>query len=294
VKSSRFGKILFSPKRALLGSGTRLCPEPVLIFFFKMGRQSKVWEFHGHRVKRWRDDRKDRTNEIAKFDIDKLELLPFSHRQERTRSYKWHLKSPIKPFLRQQIGRDYDEVFSELVALMPHKYRSVVNSADFKMPSSFHPESTRWEIDCCSNGFYVDLATRVLCYEAPLGYRHIQEIERAKPVYTPFSVSHFKLRYDYGQNYVFNQLLVYEDFEHEAFKMKHCIRGYWHKCVYLANKSSVWSFSNGVNKLLTLELCNGKIVQVRGLCNRKATEQEQKIIMRWAEWMKMTVTEYAF
>jgi PcfJ-like protein len=262
-----------------------------------MGRQPHVWEFHGHRVKRWRDDPKDITNEIAKFDIDRLELLPFKYRRVR-RFSNYCLKSPINQFLRGQIGRDYDEVFSELTALIPRKYHNTVDISDYKMQSSFHPEATRWFLDKHyarnAYGFYVDLETRVLCYEPPLGYRKIQEIERAKPVYAPFSVSFFKVRYDYGQNYVFNQLLVYEDFENEAFKMRHCIRNYWHFCVDFINKTSIWSMSNGTDKVLTLELRNGRIIQVRGLLNRRATEEEQKVIVYWAEWMKMTIYECAF
>jgi hypothetical protein len=262
-----------------------------------MGRQPHVWEFHGRRVKRWRDDPKDITNEIAKFDIDRLELLPFKYRRVR-RFSNYCLKSPINQFLRGQIGRDYDEVFSELVALIPRKYRTCVDIADYKMQSSFHPEATRWFLDKHyarnAYGFYVDLETRVLCYEPPLSFRKIQEIERAKPVYAPFSVSFFKVRYDYGQNYVFNQLLVYEDFENEAFKMRHCIRNYWHFCVDFTNKTSIWSMSTGTDKVLTLELRHGRIIQVRGLWNRRATEEEQKVIVYWAEWMKMTVYECAF
>jgi hypothetical protein len=143
-------------------------------------------------------------------------------------------------------------------------------------------------------GFFVDLETRVLGYIERIGRKHITEEERVKPVYQPFSMDSFKIRYDYSQNFVFKQLKEYSEFEAEAAKMKHCVRGYWSHCTEFERKTSIWSLSNRAEKILTIQLIDNKVVQVRGLYNRRATEEEKKVIEHWAGWLKLTVSEYAF
>jgi hypothetical protein len=273
---------------------------------FKMGRRPKIWSINAYSSKsRWCfSGYKKCTNEIAEFDIDKLELLPFRQSKKHINNPRWQrTNAPIDNFLMDQVGRDYDEVFSELTEKIPRKYqhRHCINLSDYKMPNSFHPSVKRWFFNDYSHrrdeptdGFYVDLETRTLGYIQGVGKYAMAEIERAKPVFQPFSLNMFKIRYDYGKNYVFQQLLTYEDFEHEAAKMRHCIRGYWYQCTTLYNETSIWSLSNQKEKVLTIEVRKGEIRQVRGLCNRKAVENEKAAVERWAKWMKLTVWEYAF
>ena len=263
-----------------------------------MGRRPNFWNFSAHRSKRWRTEYKDETKEISKFDIERYDMLPFAERTHRERYRNYYLKSPIERFLMDQLGRDYDDVFSELVQHIPRKYHACLNLNDYKMPSSHHPEVSRWYLDDYRNnpqGLFVDLATRVLCFHERIGRHKIAEEIKVKPVYKPFSVVQFKMtRNDYGQKYAFNQLLTYEDFEDEAYKMKHCIRTFWQRCTYFNNKISIWSLTNGDAKAMTIEVNNDKIVQVRGHLNRKANENERLIIESWAKWVHLGIGEFAF
>jgi hypothetical protein len=263
-----------------------------------MGRRPKFWNFRTHRSKRWRTEYKDETKEISKFDIERYELLPFSERTHRQRYRNHYLKSPIERFLMDQVGRDYDDVFSELVQHIPRKYHECLNINDYKMPSSHHPEVSRWymkEYWQSVHGFYVDLETRVLCFHERVGRRKEAEEVKVKPVYKPFSIVQFKMtRNDYGQKYVFNQLLTYEDFEDEAVRMRHCIRTYWQRCTYFNQQVSIWSLTCGNAKVMTIEVNKGEIYQVRGHLNRKANENERLIIESWAKWLHLGIREFAF
>lgn len=271
-----------------------------------MGRRPNIWNIRTHGCRgntNWVSGYTKQTNEISKFDIEKIELLPFVESRKFVDRYRFrHLHTPIDRFLRDQVGRDYDEVYSELVQQIPVKLVHLLALEQYKMPSSFHLEASRWYIDKYSYrfnhgesyGFFVDLETRVLGFTERIGRKHIEKEERAKPAYQPFNMDSFKIRYDYSQNFVFKQLKEYAEFEAEAAKMKHCIRSYWSHCTEFERKTSIWSLSNRAEKILTIQLVNNEIVQVRGLCNRRATEEEKKVIEHWASWLKLTVSEYAF
>jgi PcfJ-like protein len=271
-----------------------------------MGRRPKIWSINARSSKsRWHmSGYKKCTNDIAEFDIDKLELLPFTQSKKHITNPRWQrTNAPIDNFLMDQVGRDYDEVFSELTEKIPKKYqhRHCVNLADYKMPSSFHPSLKRWFFndyshrrDDPTDGFYVDLDTNTLGFIEKIGKYAIQKEEREKPAYKPFDLEKFKIRVDYAQNYVFQQLLTYEDFEKEAKIMRHCIRSYWWVCTHLSSKRSIWSLTEGDKKALTIELSDSIITQARGLYNRKATEDEKLAVTKWAAWLKLTIAEYAF
>jgi hypothetical protein len=271
-----------------------------------MGRRPKIWSINACSYKsRWCfSGYKKVTNDISEFDFEKLDLLPFNESKRHIINSRWQTtNAPIENFLMDQIGRDYDEVFSELTGKIPRKYqhRHCINLTDYKMPKSFHPSVKRWFFNDYSHrreeptdGFYVDLETRTLGFIQAIGKYAMAEIERVKPVFQPFSLNMFKIRYDYGQNYVFHQLLTYVDFEQEAAKMRHCIRSYWYNCTAVKNETSIWSLSIQKEKILTIEIRKGEIRQVRGLCNRKANENEKAVVERWAKWMKLTVWEHAF
>jgi PcfJ-like protein len=271
-----------------------------------MGRRPNIWNIRTRGCRgsnSWVSGYTKQTNEISKYDIEKLELLPFIESRKFVDHYRGrHLRTPIDRFLRDQVGRDYDEVFSELVNHIPKKLHHCLSMESYKMPSSFHPSETRWYLNSFAYrfnhgepfGFFVDLETRVLGYVERIGRKYINEEEREKPVSQPFRLDTFKTRYDYSDNYVFKQLVKYADFEVEAAKMKHCIRSYWSRCTNLAEKTSIWSLSIRNHKTLTIQITNNQIVQVRGLSNRRATETEQIVITQWAIWLKLTILEYAF
>lgn len=266
-----------------------------------MGNRPKVWNFRTPRRDGWAIKRKDITNDISKYDVERLDLLPFVESKPALK-YRWNMISPIKNYLMGQIGRDYDVVFSDMLKKIPKKYRKRVSLDTYKMPSSFHPEATRWFLedrqwfrDEPIEGFYVDLETRVLGYIAPEFTRvEVDAANRAKPVYKPLSMDKFKIRLDYGQHYTFQQLLTYDDFVQEAFKMKHCIKTYWNQCTYFDNKTSIWSLSVTNEKKLTIQINNRHIVQVRGQKNRRAVDAEKKIVQDWAEWVGFTIADWAF
>lgn len=264
-----------------------------------MGRRPKIWNIRNYRSRGWLPDKKDITKEYSKLDLERWETLPFKESKNSIYRHWGWMKSPIKRFLMDQLGRDYDEVFSELCQNIPAKYRERVNLHDYKMPSSFHPEVTRWFLDDYyswrnvepQHGFYVDLETRTLGFIERVGRKAQQEIEHSKPVYQPFDMDKFKVRYDYGQNFVFQQLLTYEDFEKEAFKMKHCVRSYWYRCTVASNKTSIWSLSNRQDKLLTIELLGNQVVQVKGESNRRPVDFEKKVVEHWVHWTGLTIRE---
>ena len=266
---------------------------------FKMGRRPNIWNIRTRGCRgssSWVSGYTKQTKEIAKFDIEKLELLPFVESKKYVDAYRWrHLRTPITHFLRNQVGRDYDEVYSELVKQIPKKMRHCIDIYQYKMPSSFHPELSRWYLnDREGYGFFVDLDTRVLGYVERIGRRQILEEERAKPVYQPFRMDMFKIKCPYGQNFVFKQLLTYEDFEAEAATMKHCIRSYWSRCTDFPNKTSIWSLSHSNCKILTIQIVDNQLVQIRGQYNRKASDEEKKGIEQWTKWLRMSISEYAF
>jgi hypothetical protein len=269
-----------------------------------MSRRPNIWNIRSHKPYSDRvTNNQSLTNDFAKFDIEKFDSLPFVENQRNKNQYGWtRLYTPIDRFLMRQVGRDYDEVFSELVSHIPEKLRHKIDVYKYKMPSSFHPDATRWYLDNRyyrrrlgeSYGFYVDLETRVLGYMPRISNFGLKEIERARPVYQPFKLDVFKVRFDYGQNFVFKQLLTYKDFEDEAVKMQHCIRWYWERCTIFHNKISIWILSDKSGRILTIQISDTRIVQVKGLRNRSATNAERKLIVHWAKWLGLTIAGFVF
>jgi PcfJ-like protein len=266
-----------------------------------MGRRPKIWNIRMRKHGGLMIDPERTTKEIAKFDTEKLELLPFKQSFRCNRGYCAGVRTPIDSFLMNQIGRDYDEVYSELIQNIPKRLRERVALKEYKMPSSFHPSVSQWFLKDCAwyrneaaDGFYVDLATNTLGFVEKIGKHTLNEEVKTKPAYKPFELEKFKIRCDYGQNFVFQQLLTYDDFVKEATKMKHCIRTYWLLCVDMDYKKSIWSLTVGLEKKLTLEVSGKMIVQVRGIHNRRADEFEKMVIQKWAVWLKLTISDYAF
>jgi hypothetical protein len=242
-----------------------------------MGRRPKIWDYDSaecHRSSGVKN--KVATNGIAKFDIEKLELLPFKERV-LTGVKLGGYDNKIMRFLESRMGRDYDEVYSELCQQVPSRYRYDVWNLD-RMPRSFHPTTCFWEID--SSGFGVDLETRTLCRNA----QQSKSKERSEVVYQPFEVIRFTTK-----NYAIQQLLTEKDFAKEGKQMQHCVRTYFKRCHYVSDKISIWSLCDGLDKLLTIELNDKMIVQVRGFRNRPANTLESSWVKDWAGRLGLTL-----
>lgn len=79
--------------------------------------------------------------------------------------------------------------------------------------------------------------------------------------------------------------------QEEGRKMRHCVSSYSHSCH--TGRCSIWAMdkldNTGKEKQLTIEVVNASrtITQVRGKFNAKATEQQMKVIQRWATMNKL-------
>lgn len=82
------------------------------------------------------------------------------------------------------------------------------------------------------------------------------------------------------------ELLSSQELVAEGCALHHCVASYATSCK--RGRSGIWTMScedmAGVKKLLTIEvlLHHGQICQVRGKNNRLPTDQEKKVVQRWA------------
>jgi hypothetical protein len=94
--------------------------------------------------------------------------------------------------------------------------------------------------------------------------------------------------------YSIYQLTTAKALQTEGAALSHCVYSYTRSC--MSGKTSIWSFAeevqDNVTRLLTLEMNNTErmIVQIRGKYNRYPTEQEMKVVDRWAarEYVKIS------
>jgi len=86
------------------------------------------------------------------------------------------------------------------------------------------------------------------------------------------------------------------DLQREGRELKHCVASYYHSCS--TGQCSIWSLSRetfeGKKKILTIEVRNRsrQIVQIRGKCNRLATQKEKSIISQWAVKQGLSLSRY--
>mgnify|MGYP000515667427 CR=1 FL=1 len=85
--------------------------------------------------------------------------------------------------------------------------------------------------------------------------------------------------------YTISELTTAEALQQESRKMRHCVESYQSRCI--SGQSAIWSLSiweKGKSKsLLTIEVNRQmRIVQMRGVCNRRANKIERNIVKRWA------------
>lgn len=89
-----------------------------------------------------------------------------------------------------------------------------------------------------------------------------------------------------GERFVVRQLKQAEDLVSESRAMRHCVSTYAGKC--MAGNASIWSLrrctKDRIDRLLTIEVDpQHRAVQVRGLGNRVAHEEERHVVERWAK-----------
>ena len=90
------------------------------------------------------------------------------------------------------------------------------------------------------------------------------------------------------KHYLFQQLLSTTDLAAEGSTLRHCVVSYAEDCYQ--GKTSIWSMTEEVKgKVLTIEvsLPEKRIRQVRGLANRRATDDELAVIRQWAAAEKL-------
>ena len=95
--------------------------------------------------------------------------------------------------------------------------------------------------------------------------------------------------------YTITQLTTYDELSEEGREMKHCVASYASSCA--SGSCSIWSLKiaqKGValKRMVTIELKNNNIAQVRGKCNRKADASENNIIADWASREGLRVSRW--
>lgn len=246
------------------------------------------WEInHWSYKNRWGDDKKKafKTTAASIYHIEALEDLPFFEGFKAGVNGNPDFRNlPIGRFLAKQVGRDYDEVFAEIIERIPPRYRHSASIAEHKMTKHKRSKEVHkgfnlkysWRDD-----FYVSTETNLICHFERRSRKNPNLEERALNVYRPFKRTQFTIKAYYEKN-VFTQLMTYEAFEKEAREMKHCIRSYWRSCTADVYKTSIWSMRGANEMRLTIQVTDKSIVQVRGLNNRLATLDEALLLKQWA------------
>ncbi len=75
----------------------------------------------------------------------------------------------------------------------------------------------------------------------------------------------------------------------EGAELRHCVASYWGSV--MARQCGIFSLRRAGVRQVTVEvrLAERCVVQVRGLCNRRPTEEEERLIRAWAERVGLTV-----
>lgn len=109
----------------------------------------------------------------------------------------------------------------------------------------------------------------------------------------PFELAEGNAKEGNLRTWTIRELLSSKSLHTEGRKLKHCVSSYALSCARGAN--SIWTLeveSNGtISKLITIQVRNEHrvICQARGKLNRRTTEQELKIIARWASAARLTL-----
>jgi hypothetical protein len=103
----------------------------------------------------------------------------------------------------------------------------------------------------------------------------------------PIPVGSFEFKEGQKENkrtYRIVQLCSNEELNQEGRAMKHCVSSYVQSCA--SGRCSIWSLNiedaiGQIEKLVTIELRNKTVVQVRGKNNRAPEKKEIQIMQRW-------------
>lgn len=91
--------------------------------------------------------------------------------------------------------------------------------------------------------------------------------------------------------FLFKELTSNKDLSKEGQVMRHCVGSYSERC--LNGRVKIVSLNHNIDskfeKLVTIEITDKRIVQARGKCNRKITEQEYKAISEFAAYNKLNM-----
>ena len=97
-------------------------------------------------------------------------------------------------------------------------------------------------------------------------------------------------------NWHIRELLSTEELIDEGRALKHCVYTYADSCV--SGKTSIWSLEiedeGSRKKVLTIEMLLGSklIRQVRGKGNRRPTQKEKNLLMRWVRKENLEIADY--
>jgi hypothetical protein len=242
------------------------------------------WEIkHDRRIRNWDtldSNKKPKTNI---YYLENAEALPYrekvftTHYERTSHLYQF----PVIKFLMRQVGRDYDEVCSEMLARIPKKYHSTIQIETLLLRKHKRSKVSHLSFNLNRNELYVDIESNVICYNPPISIKNKEKENRDKPVFRPFKETLFRGANSY-EKHCFTQLLTYQDFFDEAMKMQHCIRWYWGVCTKNSLKTSIWSLEINKEKQLTIQIVKREIVQVRGFKNRAIVATEAKLLRIWA------------
>ncbi len=79
----------------------------------------------------------------------------------------------------------------------------------------------------------------------------------------------------------FREILTYSALVEEGAAMRHCVASYAPGIEQ--GRIAIWQLRRDRGRELTIEVGQGVIRQVRGVCNRRATNAETRILQRWAD-----------
>lgn len=128
-----------------------------------------------------------------------------------------------------------------------------------------------------------------------------KERKKVNLKWTRFGHADFELKEGRGTSgakkmWRIRELLSSDELIAEGRAMHHCVSSYAYSCKI--GRTSIWAMDREIHSVrtrhVTIELLNKekRIVQVRGKRNRFATDQEKKIIRRWAASMGYTLSKY--
>ena len=91
-------------------------------------------------------------------------------------------------------------------------------------------------------------------------------------------------------NAVIRELTTLQAVHHEGARLSHCVASYASDAAF--RRCSLWSLRVGGVSLLTIEVRDGLVRQVRGKFNRSATDTELKLVHRWAKHNGLRILDY--